>query len=333
MPKTSRGGVSTSCRASAPIDRCCAWRRSSRPISRKDHSSANAAPIVFIRLLRPPDIRGRDAIFKSSVNGDETMPRHRIPRHVRRSLPALILLALGICSLGLGWAANSAPIPLAKGTLLAAGAHIVDPRFRESLILITDHDRNGSAGLIVNHPTHVAVTHALTGLKELRDLDEDHLYVGGPIASDEVFILMRSDTPRPVNHVFANIYFGRGVEALRQLAPHVNPHETLRVYIGYVGWTAGQLEEELERGDWIVAPPDGETIFNASPQILWQRFIRNWSGQWLLGGQPHSIVPCRGAGAAAAGGRPAYLRMHRHPFRGLRLDRREGKYRGGLAGR
>src|SRR3569832_1268654 len=160
-------------------------------------------------------------------------------------------------------------------------AHIVDPRFRESLILITDHARNGSAGLIVNHPTHVAVTHALTGLIELRDLDEDHLYVGGPIASDEVFILMRSDSPRPVIHVFANIYFGRCVEALRQLAPHVNPHETLRMYIGYVGWTAGQLEEEIERGDWIVAPPDGETIFNASPQILWQRFIKNWSGQWL----------------------------------------------------
>lgn len=209
------------------------------------------------------------------------MPRHRIPRHARRSLPALILLALGIGSLGLAWAANSAPIPLVKGTLLAAGAHIVDPRFRESLILITDHDRNGSAGLIVNHPTHVAVTHALTGIKELRDLDDDHLYVGGPIASDEVFILMRSDTPRPVRHVFANIYFGRGVEALRQLAPHVNAHEALRVYIGCVGWTAGQLEEEIERGDWIIAPPDGEAIFNASPQILWQRFIKNWSGQWL----------------------------------------------------
>lgn len=208
------------------------------------------------------------------------MPRHRHLWHARWRLPAWLLFMLGF-STGLAAADNSVPIPLAKGTLLVASAHIVDPRFRESIILITDHDRNGSAGLIVNHPTHVAVTHALAGIKELRDLDDDRLYVGGPVAFDEVFILMRSDTPRPVDHVFANIYFGRGLEALRRLAPHVKSDGALRVYLGYVVWAGGQLEEEIAGGNWIVAPPDGEVIFNTSPQILWQRFIKSWSGQWM----------------------------------------------------
>lgn len=209
------------------------------------------------------------------------MPQYLTLTQARRFIAPLLL---GLCLMGaidLAGAVNPVPIPLAKGTLLAAGAHIADPRFRESIILIIDRSSTGTAGIIINHPTPVTVTHALADVKELGKLQKDHLYVGGPIAFDEVFILMRSDTPRSMPHVFANVYFGRGVETLRQQAPHVNSRDDLRVYIGHVGWIPGQLEEEIEQGDWVVMPPDNDAVFNTSPQILWQRFIKSWSGQWL----------------------------------------------------
>lgn len=195
----------------------------------------------------------------------------------------LLALFAGLLTGGAGAAVavTIAPIPLTKGVLLVAGPHIADPRFRESIILITDYGGAGTAGLIVNHPSHVAIGHALGRMTELREIGDELLYVGGPVAFDEIFVLVRSDTPPPIPRVFANIYVGRGVDVLRQVAEGRPTQQALRLFVGYVAWETGQLEEEIARGDWVVAPPDGETVFDAEPQILWQRLIKSWSGQWL----------------------------------------------------
>ncbi len=157
----------------------------------------------------------------------------------------------------------------AKGLFLVADAGMPDPRFRETVILLVEHDAGGTVGLIVNRATGVSVAQALPEL-EGDGAAEHILFLGGPVGLDRLALLARgTPPPAPSEPVVGDVYLSRSREALAALVEQRSA-SALRVFAGYAGWAPGQLEAELLQGSWFLTPADAERVFARDPAGVWR---------------------------------------------------------------
>lgn len=155
--------------------------------------------------------------------------------------------------------------PIATGSLLVGTAKSADPDFARSVVLLIHYDSASALGLMLNKPTSVPVTDVLaeaTGQSAT-------VYAGGPIMIG-VRGLLRSKSP-PYFSVISN------KSQLLRLISQSAPPSSFRIYAGYVGWTAAQLQSEIARGLWKVLPANAGTVFDPHPNTLWQNLkLRNY---------------------------------------------------------
>ena len=192
-----------------------------------------------------------------------------IPRAAAASLLGLLALCVTSAPALPGRAAR----PLETGALLVARRGLPDPNFSETVVLVLGYGPGGAVGLVVNRPSDVELG-ALAPRIEGLDGRSDRLYIGGPVQGEDLFVLVRAEEP-PVGTepVFEGVYVGHDEEVLKRLGSADLPPARLRVYAGYAGWAPGQLENEIERGDWYTVPPDEESIFTSRPKETWQRLV------------------------------------------------------------
>ena len=161
---------------------------------------------------------------------------------------------------------------ISKGKFLIASRQLNDPRFMETVILIVDYNWHSVMGLIINRPTEVELSSALPHIK---GLNSKHLYFGGPVSMNQVFMLMRTNTnPKRSQRVFGDVYVSPDINILEQMAGKSKAKEKFRVYAGYAGWTRDQLRQEITRGDWYVLQADPETVFEKPSSAIWPELIR-----------------------------------------------------------
>jgi putative transcriptional regulator len=162
-----------------------------------------------------------------------------------------------------------------RGQLLIASPSLVDPNFHRSVVLITHHDEDGAMGLVLNHPSSTAVADAVPELEDLVELD-DWVYVGGPVEPGAALLLAELENPAEATAVvFADIGFPPE-------DPTPGSTRRLRVFAGYAGWGAGQLEAELEEAAWIVTPADREDVFVEDADELWSAVLRRKGGRFAI---------------------------------------------------
>lgn len=183
----------------------------------------------------------------------------------------LLVAATALLGATSGAGAEREASRLKPGVFLYAAPELQEPSFAESVVLLVQHQQEGSLGLIVNRPTRVALRDALTDLGELRELDLP-LYFGGPVQPEAVLALVRS--PKRVGEatrVLPDVYFCTDLEPVKTAARRPEAASRLRVYAGYAGWAPGQLAGELRRGAWIVGPADARSVFTSDPSAVWPR--------------------------------------------------------------
>ena len=153
--------------------------------------------------------------------------------------------------------------------LLVAREELRDPNFKDSVVLVMNNIGPAPAGLIINRPTRITVARLLPDLKQLANLD-DKLYFGGPVETESVTFLFRADTPpEHATQVLDGVYLSADEELLRKLLRRDKPMEGLRIFIGFSGWGPGQLENEIARGAWTLAPADAGAIFDRKSEHPW----------------------------------------------------------------
>jgi putative transcriptional regulator len=165
-----------------------------------------------------------------------------------------------------------------RGQLLIAGPGLLDPNFWRSVVLIVEHSEEGALGLVLNRPSETTVGEAVSQLEQLLDLD-DPLYVGGPVQPSALIVLGEFEQPSDAALVaFADI----GV--LASGTPEDSPPELRRgrAFVGHAGWGPGQLDAEIERGDWITEPARPEDAFTSEPAELWEAVLTRKGGSYAL---------------------------------------------------
>jgi putative transcriptional regulator len=166
-----------------------------------------------------------------------------------------------------------------RGQLLIASPAHFDPNFARAVVLVVEHSDEGAMGIVLNRPSSAPVAEAVPPLEELVEEDEP-VYVGGPVEPASVVVLAEfEDTDAAAALVFGDLGFLRADADPTVLEAAAR---RFRVFAGYAGWGAGQLEAELEEPSWIVESPELEDVFSAEPDELWSSVLRRKGGQFAL---------------------------------------------------
>ena len=166
-----------------------------------------------------------------------------------------------------------------RGQLLVAGPGLLDPNFWRTVVLIVEHNEDGALGLVLNRPSETSVGEAVPQLGELLDPAQD-LFIGGPVQPSSVIVLAEFEDPTDAALIaFDDVgVLGTG-HSEEQLAAEIRAG---RAFLGHAGWGPGQLDGELERGDWILEPAKLEDAFSSQARRLWSEVLTRKGGSYAL---------------------------------------------------
>ena len=166
-----------------------------------------------------------------------------------------------------------------RGHLLIASATLLDPNFRRTVVLIGEHNEEGAMGVVLNRPSEIEVAAAVPQLAGLAG-EGALVYLGGPVQPEAVVALAEHDDPADAGAIaFGDVGFIPPDVDADVLAGAVR---RVRVFAGYAGWGAGQLEAELEAEAWIVEPAEPDDVFTDAPEQLWSGVLERKGGQYAL---------------------------------------------------
>lgn len=160
------------------------------------------------------------------------------------------------------------------GQLLIATPALSDGCFDRSVIYVCEHNAEGAMGVIINHPiANIRLGEILSALslESAGDVGDLPVYFGGPVESHRGFVL-HSDDVLVEDSVVGDggMALTGSLSMLKNIAEGHGPKHGLLV-LGYAGWSAGQLESEIEGGSWITAPASRELVFHADNDTKWMQ--------------------------------------------------------------
>ena len=164
-----------------------------------------------------------------------------------------------------------------QGKLLVSSPSLIDPNFRKTVVLVAHHDDEGAMGLVLSRPSDVAAAEAVPLLEGLPGA-EGPIFVGGPVQPEAFMVLAEFED---VEEAAAPI-----MDCLGFMPSDTEPDDLsikrLRLFAGYSGWSAGQLEAELEEPSWIVVDAETDDAFADDPDELWRTVVHRKGGPFSL---------------------------------------------------
>jgi len=173
-----------------------------------------------------------------------------------------------------------------QGQFLVSSRRLVDPNFHRAVVLIIKHDEDGALGVVVNRPLSVTVKQVLEDALG-RELDVvGNIHQGGPCEGPLMVVYEDPDAaPGGTEPVLPGLHFTAERGTIEDLLRH---HDgPMKFFANYSGWTAGQLERELEEGSWLAVSANKDQVFAPGPK-LWDQLVT----QALLGKPlPPQVIP------------------------------------------
>lgn len=165
-----------------------------------------------------------------------------------------------------------------QGRILISEPFLNDTYFRRSVVLLTEHSKEGSVGFVLNKPVELSVSDVL---KDFPEIDAS-ISIGGPVNTNTVHYIhsLGSLIPDSVK-VLKDLYWGGDFETIKRLIIQgkIRPHE-IRFFLGYAGWSPKQLDNELSGNAWIIAELDAETIMKSSNLSMWQETLHKLGSKY-----------------------------------------------------
>jgi len=166
-----------------------------------------------------------------------------------------------------------------SGRLLIAEPFLNDPNFARSVILLCESGAEGTVGFVLNKPTVLNLGDVLPELYS----ETLPIFQGGPVHMDTLHILHRIPEILGGVEIASGTYWGGSYEALQRIVygKDVSPAD-IRLFIGYSGWSPGQLDNELKEGSWLVSETDPALLFDTESTELWKRSVQNLGREYSI---------------------------------------------------
>lgn len=167
---------------------------------------------------------------------------------------------------------------IVPGTILVADPFLKDPNFMRSVVFICEHQPEGSFGFVLNRRYDKVIGDLIN------DLDGCQLpvFYGGPVQMDTVhFIHQRPDLIQGGMEITDGIYWGGDFETLvTHIQQGTIKPQHIRFFIGYSGWSAGQLEGELDEKSWLITSGSKKLVFHTSEKQIWPEALKQMGGDY-----------------------------------------------------
>jgi putative transcriptional regulator len=166
-----------------------------------------------------------------------------------------------------------------KGSFMIATPDIDGGLFFRAVVLVCEHNANGSFGLVINKSLDLELPEEILSSGELLNPNVG-IRAGGPVQTNQMMLLHTSpDLPKQTLEVCKGVFLGGDLNFLHQV---IAEEDGPNVYLcfGYAGWGAGQLEREFLDGHWYLHPASEKHIFNTPPDKLWQTLLREMGGKY-----------------------------------------------------
>ncbi len=164
------------------------------------------------------------------------------------------------------------------GQLLIATPRLSDPNFARAVILVLDHDGDGALGVVINRPSELTLQAVLPPWAEAVS-DPQMLFAGGPVSPESALGLALCRGSGPPDG-FRRMVGDYGLVDLDQDPAFLLPDLVgVRVFSGYAGWGAGQLESEIDEGSWYVVSAQPADLLHPRPERLWRSVLRRQPGE------------------------------------------------------
>jgi putative transcriptional regulator len=201
----------------------------------------------------------------------------------RRTCGAVIFLIVALLLCGEAAWSEERREP-ARGTFLVASRDLLDPNFQRTVVLLLEYGEAGAVGLVVNRPSEVPLHRLIPYISGLRG-SADMVFVGGPVEPLRMTFLFRADRQRAdALRVLDEVWASSRFDLLESTVEEGKfPY---RVYAGYAGWAARQLDAEVERGDWLVLEGTPGAVFSEAPEELWPQLVQRTELRVVKGPPP-----------------------------------------------
>jgi putative transcriptional regulator len=166
----------------------------------------------------------------------------------------------------------------APGILLIADPFLKDPNFLRTVVLLCDHQQEGSFGFVLNKKTSNTIDELITGLEDC----PLPVYFGGPVQTDTIhFVHQYPDLINDASKIGDDIYWGGNFETVKALikANQINTNR-IKFFIGYSGWGNGQLNTEMDEKSWLTVSATKQLVFNTTADEVWKGSLLQLGGKY-----------------------------------------------------
>jgi putative transcriptional regulator len=168
-----------------------------------------------------------------------------------------------------------------SGKLLLAEPFMMDPNFKRSVVLVCEHSADdGTVGFILNKQLNVHVNELVSDMPAI----ESPVFFGGPVATDSIhFVHNVGELLDESVEVMRGVHWGGDFDKLKFLIQSklILAHN-IRFFVGYSGWSPGQLKEELEYRSWVVTDMHANYLFKSKPDMLWKQAMHNMGDRYSV---------------------------------------------------
>ncbi len=162
---------------------------------------------------------------------------------------------------------------VSSGKVLLAEPFMLDPNFKRTAVLLCEHNQDGSIGFIMNRPLNMRIDELIDGFPEF----DSEVFFGGPVQTDTIhYVHNVGDLLEESLKIADGVYWGGNFEKLKFLiSSHLILPRNIRFFVGYSGWSEGQLRDEMVYGSWVLAEMDANYLFKLEPKKLWNEAMYN----------------------------------------------------------
>lgn len=167
-----------------------------------------------------------------------------------------------------------------KGRVLVAEPFLQDSYFKRSVVLLTEHNNEGTLGFVLNNPINFRVDEIIRDFPVINSL----ISIGGPVRTDTVHYIHTLGHVIPDSEeVMEQVYWGGSLEAIKAgLTEGWIKDYQIRFFVGYSSWHAGQLAREIEENSWLVTNIDRLDVMHGSDIQLWENILKNEDERYQL---------------------------------------------------
>lgn len=166
-----------------------------------------------------------------------------------------------------------------QGIILISEPSLQDFYFRQSVVLLAEHNEDGTFGVIINKPLEARLSDVV---KDFPGLDFP-VYLGGPVKTDSIFFLHTlPDIPGSLQ-IMKGLFWGGELNLIRALMERSElTEENIRFYVGYSGWHPHQLDREISEKSWVLSHTTAEEVISNAPETLWSTYLKNMGRDYAI---------------------------------------------------